>query len=214
MEEKKEFTGPIKCGHCLNTTPMEIGAKFDHIIQTQYIKEQDYEWELFGCYELLICPACKKASLRYYVWDESMERGDETYTLLFPIETKMPIGLPENIKNAYNAAISVRNIDVNAYAVLIGRVLEMVCKDRKAKGRSLNDQLKDLSLKGEIPIKLVGIASGLRQLRNIGAHATLGELTIKEAPILDDLSKAILEYVYSAPYLLKKTIDTLKRINK
>lgn len=214
MEENKELSISAKCGHCSNRAPMEIVAKYSHIFETHEDKSSGYVWELYNCYELLICPACNKSILRFYEWNDSMESGDESYTVLFPIDNKLPIGLPERIEKAYNAAINVRNIDVNAYAVLIGRVLEMVCLDRKAKGRTLNDQLKDLSEKGEIPIKLVGIASSLRQLRNIGAHAMLGELTFDEAPILDDLSKAILEYVYSAPYLLKKTEDKLESLKK
>ena len=98
----------------------------------------------------------------------------------------------------------MRSIDPNAYAVLIGRVLELVCSDRKAKGNSLNNKLQDLADRQEIPEKLVGVADGLRNFRNVGAHPSLGELTESEIPILDDLSKAILEYVYTAPYLAAK----------
>jgi hypothetical protein len=45
-------------------------------------------------------------------------------------------------------------------------------------------------------------ARGLRQFRNVGAHAELGELTKEEAPILENLTRAILEYVSSAPLLI------------
>jgi Domain of unknown function (DUF4145) len=63
----------------------------------------------------------------------------------------------------------------------------------------LNKKLNDLAEKGEIPTKLVEVAHSLRKLRNFGAHASLGELTRDEIPILDDLCRAILEYVYNAP---------------
>jgi len=61
------------------------------------------------------------------------------------------------------------------------------------------------------------MAHQLRFLRNIGAHATLGELTRGEAPILDDLCNAILEYVYTAPHRVEKVakrIDELKKRKK
>jgi hypothetical protein len=38
-------------------------------------------------------------------------------------------------------------------------------------------------------------------LRNIGAHEPLEGLSSDEIPILDDLSRAILEYIYIAPSL-------------
>jgi len=44
----------------------------------------------------------------------------------------------------------------------------------------------------------------LGQLKsNIGAHASLGELSPTEIPFLDDLCRAILEYVYSGPQLIE-----------
>ena len=65
---------------------------------------------------------------------------------------------------------------------------------------------------GEIPAKLVDVAAGIRRLRNIGAHADLGELTEGELPVLDDLTRAILEYVYSAPLLAKEAEKRFARL--
>jgi len=92
--------------------------------------------------------------------------------------------------------------------------LDIVCQDRNADGEDLNEKLEDLSNKGEIPSKLVAVTASLRKLRNVGAHADLGELTAKEAPLLDDLCRAILEYVYSAPYLVKKAEEKLQELKK
>jgi hypothetical protein len=119
-------------------------------------------------------------------------------------------GLPSQIQEAYELALKVRVIEPNAYAVLLGRILEMICKDRGAVGKDLHEQLNSLATKGEIPIKLVGVAQSLRQLRNLGAHASIGELTSEEIPLLDDLCKAILEYVYIAPYLAKQAENRYK----
>ena len=142
-----------------------------------------------------------------------METSEDTsFRYLYPASSKKPLGLSPEIQRAYDAAIKVKNIDVNAYAVLIGRVLEMVCEDRNANGKSLNDKLFDLSEKGEIPSKLVKVAESLRRLRNIGAHTGLGELTKSEEPILSSLCSAILEYVYSAPYLVQQAEDQLRKL--
>ncbi len=99
----------------------------------------------------------------------------------------------------------------------MGRVLELVCEDRQATGADLFQKLADLSKKTEIPAKLVAVADKLRIFRNFGAHASLGGLTENEVPILESLSRAILEYVYSAPFLAeqaKTALDKLHQRNK
>jgi hypothetical protein len=157
----------------------------------------------YDTYQMLKCPACSKITVQMYGFNGLMDVNDVTFIILYPATHKddIPSGLPEAINKALIAAQKVKSIDVNAFAVLLGRVLEMVCQDRKASGKNLSEQLKDLAEKNEIPNKLVVVANKLRLLRNIGAHAGLGELTAGEIPILNALCNAVLEYVYTAPYL-------------
>jgi len=166
-------------------------------------------------YELLKCPACKEVILRKYFWHDYMESEDDiTIKPLYPFDTRIPLGLPESIEKAYRAAIKVKSIDANAFGVLVGRVLEMVCTDRSANGNTLYLKLKDLATKGEIPSKLVDVADKLRVLRNVGAHAELGELTPGEVPIVDDLCRALLDYIYTAPHLAERAESSLKKLVK
>ena len=116
--------------------------------------------------------------------------------------------LPATLQQEFEAALRVRSASPNAYGVLLGRLLELVCDDRGAEKGKLSARLKDLSEQGEIPNKLVEMAA-LQELRNVGAHASVGELTTTEVPILDSLCRALLEYVYSAPHLLKQAADRL-----
>ena len=141
-----------------------------------------------------------------------MDPSEIEFETLYPGMREGPRGLPERIARAWNAATKVRSIDPNAYGVLVGRVLELVCDDRNAHGNSLAAKLKDLSTRGEMPQKLVDVANGLRHLRNVGAHASLGELTEAEVPVLDGLTRAILEYVYTAPLLAREAEDRLKKL--
>jgi hypothetical protein len=194
---------------------MDIVAEYYLSMKTEY--DDPYAgWNGYGYddepeqgyhYSLLLCLLCKEVTLRRYFDHEYSER--EEIEILYPVVELNLSDLPHPIREAYEIALKVRVIDANAYAVLIGRILEMICEDRKAIGHSLYDRLADLSTKGEIPDKLVGVAHSLRQLRNVGAHASLGELTRGEIPILDTLLKAILEYVYSAPYLVEKAEERL-----
>jgi hypothetical protein len=125
-----------------------------------------------------------------------------------------PKGLPDNISKALIAAQKVKNIDANAFGVLLGRVLELVCMDRNAEGEYLSDKLLDLANKKEIPDKLVVVAKRLTKMRNIGAHPDLGNLTEEEIPLLNSLCNAILEYVYTAPYLANQAEERLKKIKR
>jgi len=208
----KRFSGKQECGHCGNTAPMEIIGEYSQV--------RDYDdprsglsWEAGPVYEVLVCPACHGVVFRSYYWhDLAIDPSEVECKVLYPAESSTLPGLPDSIKRAFDAAKKVRAIDANAYGVLLGRLIELICEDRKATGRTLAEKLKDLSEKGEIPSKLVPVANSLRNLRNIGAHAVLGELTPAELPILDNLCKAIVEYVYSAPHLVKQAEQRLQAL--
>lgn len=212
-DREKQFTQIQRCGHCGNSAPMEIVACHNGVKTYNDYPRSNMSWECGTIYELMACPACEAISLRSYYWhDSAMDPTDIEFKTLYPGRQDGPLGLPDIIKRAHDAGQKVRNIDANAYGVLLGRLLELVCADRKAEGDTLNQRLEDLAKKGEIPSKLVGVAKGLKNLRNVGAHATLGELTPAELPILDNLCRAILEYVYSAPFLAKEAEDRWHRL--
>lgn len=213
MADSKRLSKITPCGHCHNISAMPIIGCVT--------KNDEYEDVDFGrivgesgcTYCILECPACMKINIVYYEWHDGMESEDEyEYELLYPVNQKYPLGLPNEIFNAYKAAEKVKTIDVNAYAILMRRMLELVCIDRNAKEGTLAFMLKDLADKNEIPLKLVNVAKGLKDFGNIGAHAASGELSEKEIPILNALSKAILEYIYSAPYLATLAEKQLEKV--
>lgn len=211
--QTKEFSGSLKCGHCGNSAPMEILHGLRH--DAYETVDDDDQFKVGGrYYELLSCAACNEITLRETWLDfQDIPVG---HSLLYPTRRLAPKALPEKIDKAFEAANRVKGIDANAFAVLLGRVLELVCLDRSADGKDLADKLKSLSEKGEIPSKLVDVATSLRHFRNVGAHATLGELSPAETSIVDELCRAVLEYVYSAPALVeqaKKSLDKLKSVN-
>ncbi|MBN1397706.1 MAG: DUF4145 domain-containing protein [Bacteroidetes bacterium] len=214
-KQKPEFTDPRKCGHCGNFAPMIRGAVYSTVEPT-YDQQMNATFDEGLIYQILDCPSCGKVTLTKLPYHDLWSDGEDApeMVVLFPTDDKLPVGLPDTIKKAYEAALKVRNIDANAYGVLVGRVLEMVCENREAKGKDMNSKLADLASKGEIPSNLVGVANGLRNLRNVGAHAALGELTSDEVPILSSLTKAILEYVYSAPHLARIAQEKLDKLKK
>jgi hypothetical protein len=202
----------LSCKHCGNISKMEIVGNI-----TDYIKGEDPEFGYINFhgtkYSVLKCPACCKINIVSYFWHDAMESDEEiTYDLLFPADTIYPVGLPEKISDAFKAAEKAKSFDVNAYAILTRKLLELVCLDRGAKKDWLAKMLRELANAGEIPEKLVEIASKLKDFGNIGAHAGSGDLTLEEIPIVNALSIAILEYVYSAPFLATEAENRLNEI--
>jgi Domain of unknown function (DUF4145) len=210
---KSQATDFLHCSHCGNFAPMNIIGS--HYLSTRdpeagYMPDEGYT------HQLLLCLACSKVTLtkRFFHEDMDPEYDDFKSETLYPRQEIDSSCFPWSVQAAYQVALKTRRIDPNAYAILLGRILEVICEDRKVQGRDLNAKLKILAEKGEIPSNLVGIADGLRSLRNIGAHQPLNNLTHDEIPILDALSNAILEYIYVAPRLASQAQQLANRLKK
>ena len=108
-------------------------------------------------------------------------------------------------------AMRVRRVSPNAFAVLLGRVLDQICTDHQAKGKFLHNRIEHLASSGRLPEPLKAVAHGLKDLRNFGAHGNLGDLDPDDAPLLESLCRALLMYLYSVPAL---SADATKRLGK
>ena len=138
--DQKEFSELIQCDHCHNKSRMELVHRFS---QVKY--DESYHGEHGPINELLLCAACDGVILRRGYWDEH-DPGDAGYNILYPnTGNKMPLGLPTSLQKPYEAAVKVKSIDPNAYAVLVGRLLELVCVDREATGDTLGEKFSDLA---------------------------------------------------------------------
>ncbi len=199
-DKKKFFFRNISCSNCGNISKMPvIGDVYEDC--TEYHEEYGPGPDCGVHYHILSCPACKEVNITKHDWHDEMDEEDVNVKILYPKKERIPLGLPDRIKEQYIIADKVKSIDVSLYAIAIRKMLEMVCKDRKANGKTLDAMLKDLAKRNELPGKLVDVAKGVRLFGNMGAHASDIKLKNNEIPLLEALSKAILEYIYSAPYL-------------
>lgn len=203
----------LNCGHCGNFAEMKtLGSAPD----TKEVNDDTGAYSYGKMYEVLKCPSCGKINFASYSWSDIMEAEDfNGYTLIYPVQKVIPIGLPKIIEQEYEAAEKIKLISPSAYALLLGRILEMICHDRNASGKTLHEKLSDLKEKGEIPEKLVKVAASLRGYRNIGAHYGLGEISEAEIGIVRALCNALLEFVYSAPHLAdiaEKQLQSIKKV--
>jgi Domain of unknown function (DUF4145) len=206
MEAQGSANINIRCGSCDKTANQQVVAEYTQTLgQEDELGDEPFYYEQDWLLRMSLCSACDTVNL-------SVQDDGGEITVLYPKPPSDLEGLPEEIARAYKAARAVRLIDANAFAVLLGRVLELVCINRKANGDTLFKQLNDLATRGEIPGPLAAMADQLRILRNIGAHATLGELSRGEVPVLDDICGAILEYVYSAPHRVDRVAKRIAEL--
>jgi len=170
------------------------------------------QWEAGHIYQILRCYACSDVT----VYQISVHTGtdpesvDRSYDrMLYPCEGESPLSLPAKIQSEWEAAIRVRRINQNAFAVLLGRVLDAICIDQTAQGEDLYHRIEDLANSRKLPPSLKEVAHGLRKLRNFGAHGNFGDLDPEDAPLLESLCRALLMYLYTVPALAR---DAQKRL--
>ena len=164
---------------------------------------------------LYICSTCHRPTLveqEYSLFTGNpFEQNAKQPSIEFECERTIYPPLPpqfayisEFLQKELLRALEIRHHSANAFAVQVGRVLEVVCTELGSQGKTLADQLEYLVSEGTLP-GLIGTASNhIRVLRNVGAHSSLGEVTKDEADSLYQLLLVVLEYVYVVPCLLRE----------
>jgi hypothetical protein len=97
-----------------------------------------------------------------------------------------------------------------AFVGQVRRLLEFVCEDRKAAGRSLFEQLRHLVTQGTLPGYFTSITDLLRVVGNMGAYATDEDLSRWDAELIDDFFRSVVEYVYVAPAKIRRMQERLR----
>jgi hypothetical protein len=160
------------------------------------------------------CKTCNGISL-FSDWEASGNPGDlQKASLLYPAPRELGEAIPKEIRKSYEEAKKVEKISPNAFAVLLRRSLELLCRDQKAKGKNLKEQIADLSKMGLIPNTIVEMAETLRFIGNIGAHEIEVDIDQGETSAIDDFLVAMLEYVYVAPNKITKLKDSISKKSK
>ena len=126
------------------------------------------------------------------------------YELMWPEPGKMHSSVPASVQKCYAEAAAIKSRAPNAFANQIRRALEALCKDRGTGNRVLAQNIQELATRGEIPPTLAEMTDVLRMLGNIGSHAADEEIAPEYVEVIDDLFRAIIEYVYVAPWKVRE----------
>lgn len=186
------------CGHCGQWTSFKerVSTRFTASIPPPIGDVDGKVTEQQGIWRILQCTTCLRPALQQVGpgYDEKDAR-----TILYPVSKTPVMGLPEVIDRAYRAALRVRDVDPSAFALLVGRTLEAICKHENAGGPTLAAKLRKLVSSDKIPRTLAQMADQLRVIRNLAAHDFEDEVTEADADIALEFIEAILEYLYVAP---------------
>lgn len=193
----------ILCLHCGNKTYMKKVSNYSN----KWCDDSEGIWSE-TTWSLYFCPVCSEITLeRSYTFSEIFDYDQygnpqqiiETTTLYPHPSFSSGFGMPTNIKSSFEAAQKVRHIDGATCALSLRRTLEMVCKDKGETAGSLFEKLQNLSQKGILPPILDQMASILRELGNVAAHADDIEIPDELVPDLIEFTDTILTYLYVLP---------------
>jgi len=203
------------CYQCGNTTPHErIGyfvgkGMFEQIDKQKYYEDREYF--------IFQCSTCQGISI-YGDWKEYSSTSLFSEKLLYPEGPNLlPKGhkissrvlIPIKILKIYEEIWPLRHIAPNAFSVQIRRSLEIICSDQNAIGKTLYDQLKDLTNRGIFPGYFAEIIDLIRKVGNVGAHAGEEDVDFWDAELLDEFFKSIVEYVYIVPSKIQRLKERL-----
>ena len=204
----------IKCGHCQNLANCKVRASYEYEDDDEYDSRYIYTFK----WHILQCPACSRPLFLETVKTSAIFADEEPFLkekVLFPLERNLGYlgAVPDDVRRSYEAALKVQNIEPNAFAVLVGRTLEIICRQEKASGKRLMDKLDFLANSGRIPQVLAQMSQNLRLLRNLGAHIDEDgdEVDKKDIPFIIEFVDAILEYLYIAPIKISRIEKRIKR---
>lgn len=199
----------LVCRHCGNETVHSVLKRYEN--STGIFDEKGTIVQPISQYYFLMkCETCSEPSL-YGNWELVDDPEDlKEAKLLFPTLEELSSVVPESVRIGYRKALRVKKIDPDAFAVNIRKGLEYICKDQKARGDNLFQQLQDLAKRNVLPSVLADATDVLREIGNIGAHASEKEVGPELAETADDFFKLMIEYVYVLPSRLGDISAKLK----
>jgi Domain of unknown function (DUF4145) len=209
MMEKQQRIG--FCPHCCNRAPQVLVyvQQYEAVGWMTDADEVKVEIPYDATYFVVRCETCKEILL-YHADNEDAFASSE---LIWP-NISLDKAVPQDISRIYDEAIKIKYVAPNAFSVQIRRALEALCKDRGTKDRPLNEQLKELADKGEIPKTLSEASDIIRLIGNVGAHANNVDVHPLQVLAIDGFFKAIVEYVYVSPARIREFKETMNRYGK
>lgn len=180
----------IHCPHC------EAQVQASVLAEAVYPRYEDSEPSK---HQFVECSKCGTAMVGHCEWEHDEEGGQGwgKLTRNWPmVDQQLHHNIPSIVRRSLEEAKRCHAAKAfTACAVMVGRAIEGMCKD-KVNAEYLDDGLKKLKAEGIIDDKLYRWGEALRNERNIGAHAGTELVSWQDARDVLDFSCAMAEYVY------------------
>jgi len=217
-ESKTENTKlSLRCNTCKHDTyhtvirAVEYKSTFD--AEPEYVKENDL-W-VNGTAQIIICDGCNTISFRHkFFFSEEPGPNEDIYP---PRETKTELDelylrddvhtVPRIVRTIYNETLlAIERKNPTLAGIGIRAIIESVCNEKKAKGRTLNNKIDELVAMSLLTKKGAEILHWIRLLGNEAAHkmkAPSKEQIIASMKVIDHLLLGVYVLPYEASVLPK-----------
>jgi hypothetical protein len=178
------------------------------IISYNVLEHED--WYIFEC------PVCNRPVV---IRQDTFDIAEYTYqpVTVYPSVMVFSDGVPKEIYSAFEAAIRTKGIDYAICMLSLRRVLEMICKEKDAKGKDLEGMIDNLIEKGILSPAFSDACWVIRQLGNSAAHADKTDIYAYQVDQVIEYVSTIINYLYSMPFRvgkLKENIEAQKAAEK
>jgi hypothetical protein len=214
MNKQKYFpptlgTDEFHCPHC------QVYSKqlYSRLVASDRLPPHEIEYAFDSFFETLpkqwVITKCLHCE-NYIIWHNSKIIFPKAITIDSPNEDLNP-----EIINDYNEATLIFNDSPRAAAALLRLALQKLCKQLGEKGENINDDIKELVLKGLNPL----VQKSLDALRITGNNAVHpGEINLEEEPEkvtkLFELLNFIANKMISEPKEIEKFYENLPTKSK
>ncbi|MGG4549677.1 DUF4145 domain-containing protein [Rossellomorea marisflavi] len=170
---------------------------------------QEYIATFVEYFEFYKCPVCINVQLLNYERnseDFSYEDEDihDSAKVLFPQMDIVRLNLlPKNIRNTYESALKVRNLDYALCVMALRRTLEGILKDKGAVSGPLHRKINQLVQQGVLSPVLKSLTSAVKDFGNMAAHADEVKFEKYMVDKMFTLINTLLEYIYIVPSDIK-----------
>ncbi len=199
------------CPHCGNKAPQRL--VFIQKYFGEWFDANSGEISMDGMgestYYIAVCETCDQILVYLDLIDEYGPEDFNFSSLHWPT-FGLHKSVPKIVSKCYDEAARIKNLAPNAFAVQIRRALEAVCDDRGTKPGSLQQRLKELVDRNELPVMLGEMSDALRIIGNMGAHVTDQDVKPGQVFTIDDFFKVVIEYIYVAPSKLNEYKNKLE----
>ena len=111
--------------------------------------------------------------------------------------------VPKSVHSAFSVALKAQHVDDALCLISLRRTLEIICKDKQAKGNNLVAMIQDLTDKSIFPPIINKASDILRILGNEAAHGDTIEYDWSIVKEMVNFTQIIIEYVYVVPFRIE-----------